>query len=165
MLATNREIHHSTFCILHSTMQALSKSLSPRLRLMRPVSKTHLPSAIPRLRATLLSQATGAGDPKVHSGDPPGQAPSMTTLRCLQNFQQPKRRKKKATTTCLGMRWLRACPQPVIRRRMCRLLLLPGNWSHMRSQQLLMGHSFSRRGGFRVRPSMIRMRWRMTGII
>jgi hypothetical protein len=48
-------------------MQAVSKSLPTRL--IR-ISKTSLPTIqIPR--ATVLSQATGAGDPKVHSGEAP----------------------------------------------------------------------------------------------
>ncbi|KAF3322750.1 hypothetical protein FCM35_KLT12739 [Carex littledalei] len=52
-------------------MQSVSKSLSHRL--IR-ISRVHQPIRIPR--ATVLSQATGAGDPKVQSGDPPGEAPS-----------------------------------------------------------------------------------------
>lgn len=47
-------------------MQAISKSLSHQL--IR-ISRVHQPIRIPR--ATVLSQATGAGDPKIHSGDPP----------------------------------------------------------------------------------------------
>lgn len=51
-------------------MQAVSKSLSHRLIRISRVQHIRIP------RATVLSQATGAGDPKVHSGDPPGEAPS-----------------------------------------------------------------------------------------
>ncbi|KAJ1699339.1 hypothetical protein LUZ63_007851 [Rhynchospora breviuscula] len=90
-------------------MQAVSKSFSPRL--IR-ISKTHLAIAI---RRATLSQASGAGDTKVHSGDPPGEAPSDDYPEMPAKFSGAEEAQEKGEDHVSGLESLPTTDDPKVK--------------------------------------------------